>query len=310
MLTLEEKQAVRKLRSKKLASILKVQSTVLKEVQDFMHQKKVIQLLPVMLSPITDPLNHSVFDGEVECYGEKLQLTKSMILHKQLSLLGGMDAIYIISPNIRIEKEEKRETGRHLMEFSQIDFEFRGKTYLEIMRFTEELYSRIYVRVMRECSKELSFLGRRLRTPEFPLKIYDSKKLEQTFGKEWESKLSESIFEPVWVLNHEREFYDKEHPSKPFTYLNYDLIYPEGYGEGLSGAEREYEYKRIIARMKRNKMAPNGYDSYLKVAKAKLLEPSAGAGLGVERLVRYLTGQPRIEDVAPFAKLPGGKFVF
>ena len=45
---------------------------------------------------------------------------------------------------------------------------------------------------------------------------------------------------PFWVICHKREFYDKEDPERPGHYLNYDLIWPEGFGEALSG-----EYLKI-----------------------------------------------------------------
>ncbi|MFH0971983.1 MAG: amino acid--tRNA ligase-related protein, partial [Candidatus Micrarchaeota archaeon] len=128
MIGREVQMAVGKLKSEKLASALRIQSVVLQEVHRFMQKRGVLQLLPVMISPITDPLNHSVMDGEISYYDDKLQLTKSMILHKQLSLIGSSNAIYIISPNVRLETMDKGSTGRHLLEFTQVDFEIKGST--------------------------------------------------------------------------------------------------------------------------------------------------------------------------------------
>ncbi|HLC48593.1 MAG TPA: asparagine synthetase A [Candidatus Norongarragalinales archaeon] len=310
MIGREMQIVVEKLQSAKLTAILKVQSCVMQEVHDYMHEKGLLQLMPVIISPITDPLNHSVLEGEICYYDEKLQLTKSMILHKQLSLLGDREGIYIISPNVRLEPKERGATGRHLLEFTQVDFELKGKKAGDVMVFMEELYGRIFAKVRKECSAELELLGRSLKTPNFPLKKFDSAELKRTLGSDWEKVVSKTAVDPIWVTNHEREFYDKEDPQRPFTYLNYDIVYPEGFGEGLSGAERENEYAQILSRMQRNKMDLGPYSAYLEVARAGLLQPSAGAGFGVERLVRYLCGTSRIEEVAPFAKVPGGKFIF
>ncbi|MFH1750854.1 MAG: asparagine synthetase A [Candidatus Micrarchaeota archaeon] len=310
MVKTEMQIAVSKLGSSKLTAILRVQSAVMQEVHDYMHENGMLQLMPVMISPITDPLNHSVLDGEISYYGEKLQLTKSMILHKQLSLLGARDGIYVVSPNVRLEKKERGSTGRHLLEFTQVDFELKGKKVADVMAFVERLLGRIYARVSKDCASDLSILGRSLKSPVFPLKVYDSIALKRMLGPDWEGSISKSASDPIWVTNHEREFYDKEDPSRPNTYLNYDLIYPEGFGEALSGAEREHGHGQILERMRRNRMDLRPYCAYLDVAKAGLLPPSAGAGFGVERLVRYLCGARHIEEVAPFAKVPGGKFVF
>ena len=303
-------KAVTKLQSNRLTAILKVQSAMMQEVHDYMHEKGLLQLMPVMISPITDPLNHSVLEGEISYYGDKLQLTKSMILHKQLSLLGDREGVYIVSPNVRLEPMERGATGRHLLEFTQVDFELKGKKAADVMEFMEALYARIFAKVKKECAQELAFLGRTLKTPHFPMKKFDSAELKRTLGSDWEKMVSKTAGDPIWVTNHEREFYDKEDLDRPFTYLNYDVIYPEGFGEGLSGAEREHEHPRILERMHRNKMELGPYGAYLEVAKAGLLSPSAGAGFGVERLVRFLCGAKHIEEVAPFAKVPGGKFVF
>jgi asparaginyl-tRNA synthetase len=109
---------------------------------------------------------------------------------------------------------------------------------------------------------------------------------------------------PFWAISHKREFYDREDPEKPGTYLNYDLIYPEGFGEALSGAEREHEYPRIMARISRDALEQGRYAPYLEFAKSGLV-PSAGGGFGVERLVRFLSGAPHVGDVQLFRRVPG-----
>ncbi|MFA6035931.1 MAG: asparagine synthetase A [Candidatus Micrarchaeia archaeon] len=293
-----------------LKAALSVQTELMKSVHDQMYEQGVVQLMPVMMSPITDPLNHSVFDAEIKYGDARLHLTKSMILHKQLALSGGLDAIYIVSPNVRLEMPEKGKSGRHLLEFVQVDFELKGRSMEQAMRFSEKMLAGAIGAVVKKRKKELDALGRELKVPEAPFKSFSTHELEKEHGAEWEKALSEASKEPVWVTSHEREFYDREEPGKQFTYRNYDVIYPEGFGEGLSGAEREWEYGRLVERMKRKKMDLAPYSAYLEVARRGKLVPSAGAGFGVERLVRYCCGLKHIEQVAPFAKVPGRPMVF
>lgn len=289
--------------------ILKIQTSAVKALTDFLYKKQVLQLMPVMLSPVTDPLCHSVYDASVKYMGQELKLTKSMLLHKQLAVVpGGVSKIFVLSPNIRLEKENCKDTGRHLIEFSQLDIEFRDCTKEEFMKFTEEMVVYAIKRVKKECVKELKMLKRELKVPKTPFKVYESKDFKVSISKA-EAELSASSTEPFWILDHEREFYDRE-DKKGGYYHNYDLVWPEACGEALSGAEREFEHKEIIRKMKQRKMDIKPYAAYLKLAKKSVLKPTAGGGLGVERFVRYLSGKKDIKDVSLFPRRPGEKVLF
>lgn len=294
-----------KMRGVPLSAALKVQSEVLRATTAFLHGRGFVQLLPVMISPITDPLNHAVVEAGADYYGSKFQFTRSMILHKQLAVGSAAEKLFILSPNVRLESPSTRDSGRHLLEFSQVDFEWRSASQEQVMRLTEEMFSLVFSSVAQSCAEPLRALGRRVRVPRLPFETYWAPELEAKYGPDWEALLSKSVLEPVWVLDHAREFYDKEDPSRPGHYRNYDVVYPEGFGEGLSGAEREWELGRILERMRRKGMDVAPYAPYLEAAKQGLLQPSAGAGFGVERMVRFLCGFRRIEECTLFAKVPG-----
>jgi asparaginyl-tRNA synthetase len=142
----------------------------------------------------------------------------------------------------------------------------------------------------------LEVLGRELKVPSKPFKIYRYSEILEKFGSD--GALSAKEKEPFWIVDIKREFYDKEDENNTDHFLNYDLILPEGYGEVLSGGEREHKYERIIKRMK--ELEKDGRDyltfkNYLEVAKMGLLKPSAGGGIGVERLLRFLCGKRHIK---------------
>jgi asparaginyl-tRNA synthetase len=127
--------------------------------------------------------------------------------------------------------------------------------------------------------------------------------LESRFSKGWESELPHSIREPVWVTNMPREFYDYEDADSG-RWDNYDLILP-GYGEVLSGGRREWEYRKIIGKMERDGVRKESYRVLLKLAKEGRLRPSAGGGIGVERLVSWMADAKHIGEVQPFPRVPG-----
>ncbi len=293
-------------RSEALRRALRVQATILDSSREFLRSQGFVEILPVIISPITDPLTDYRVRGEVECYGFKYQITKSMIFHKQMALLAH-PRIFCFSPNVRIEAVERQNSGKHLIEFVQLDLEVKEASREEIMRLGEELFRAIVVAVKEKCREELAFFGRSLSIPESPFDRITYREAEAKYGPEFEEKLSSSRTAPFWVVDFPlegREFYDREDLSRPGILVDMDLYYPEGYGEALSGGEREYQLERICQRIKQKGIQLEAFALYLEVAKRGLY-PSAGFGIGIERLTRYLCGLKQIELTRLFAKLPG-----
>ncbi len=293
----------------KLLAALRVQSRALEEVDRVFRSRGFIELMPLVLSTTTDPLGPDpagsvVATPRIDYQGQELVLTQSMILHKQALIASGLDRFYIVSPNVRLERSDRGSTGRHLFEFSQVDFEVAHGTMQEVMSLVEEVLVSTIIAVSRDCKPELSLWGRTLRVPTRPFKVFTTHELEAKHGPDWEAVASAEAAEPFWVTCHKREFYDAEDPDRPGHYRNYDLIYPEGFGEALSGAEREWEYRRIVERIRRDGIPLDKYEPFLEMAK-RGLRPSAGAGFGVERLTRFLVGARHVGDVQPFRRVPG-----
>lgn len=305
------KDAVAHIRSEKLKHILVVQSAALKAIHDYMYKHGVVQAMPIILSPETDPLNHPHFAASVEYYGQKLHLMKSMILHKQLSLLNeGIDKIYFMSPNVRLEEGKLKETGRHLFEFTQVDIELREKTKKDFIQFVDRMLASIFKFVRQECSEDLEALGRTLAQPKLPLKVYESEELLRKHGEHFERIASEKAKDPFWITNFRREFYDREDKDRKGYYHNYDVFWPEGFGEALSGGEREWEHAEIVRKMNERNTNLKNFETYLTVSSQGLIPKTVGGGLGIERMVRFLTGQKHIRDVTLFPRVPGEKIIF
>jgi len=73
----------------------------------------------------------------------------------------------------------------------------------------------------------------------------------------------------------------------------------------LSGSEREYQYEKIVYKMERDGVDKKKYEYLLKLAKEGKLIPSAGGGIGIERLLRWITKRKHIAEVQPFPRIPG-----
>ncbi|MFA5995070.1 MAG: amino acid--tRNA ligase-related protein [Patescibacteria group bacterium] len=57
-------------------------------------------------------------------------------------------------------------------------------------------------------------------------------------------------------------------------------------------------------------MDKSAYEIYLDLAKEKLIPQTAGAGFGLQRLLRYLTGIRTMEQVVLFPRSPREPIIF
>ncbi|MBN1785624.1 MAG: asparagine synthetase [Candidatus Methanofastidiosa archaeon] len=295
-----------RLSSRDLQIAMKVHTHVRRYLGDYLFKEGFTEIPPVILSPMTDPLNHPTLDPVFSCYGYRYQLTKSMIFHKQLALLN-QPKIFCFSPNLRFEPTERAESGRHLFEFTQLDLEIRDARREDAMALLEGMYTGLMAYSKKELASELKEMGRDLKVPKSPFKKISYAEAYEQYGASFESDLSKEMYEPFWIIDiplSAREFYDYEDPEQEGILRDMDLIYPEGFGEASSGGEREYEHHRIVERIQKKEQDVNDYEILLEMA-SKGLYASAGFGIGIERLVRYICGFSRIEAAAMFPKIPG-----
>jgi len=303
---LDPLQMIQDLDSKRKRAILSVQTKALSVMTTELVRMGFEWILPVTLAKSTDPLwpdpGASIEKRvEFEIYGENVRTMQSMIIHKLVLASLGPEKFFIISPNIRIETRKRAQTGSHLYEFTQLETEISGAKTRDVFRVYEDLI-KATVKAVRDDVSELR--ETELSVPETPFEVHCRKELEEKYGKEWEEIASEKASDPFWLTDIPREFYDYQDEATG-TWRNYDLFLPEGYGEVISGAEREYEYSKIVRKLERDGVKKDDYAFLLNLAKDGKLKPSAGAGLGLERFVAYVCGVKHVAEVQPFPRIPG-----
>lgn len=295
---------------KRKRCISKVMTHVLNHLTCKFVNSRFEWMLPVVFSKSTDPLWPDLGASlekciEVEIYGETVRTMLSMIVHKMVACSLAYPKLFTLSPNVRVEGMEKANSGRHAYEFTQLDFEVRNATSKEIRSLVEELICGLISSLKKAMKEDLIYLGRYdgLRVPETSFRVYDRNKLENKHGGDWESQLTLKMYDPVWVTNIPREFYDFEEFEEG-RWDNYDLLLPK-YGEVLSGARREWKYSKIARKMERDNVKKGNYELLLKLAREGRIKPSAGAGIGIERLVSWIVGAKHIGETQSFPKIPG-----
>jgi len=290
-------------------AIFEIETEILRVMTSKLVDRGFNWILPVMLAKSTDPLWPDSAASiekriELEIYGENVKTMQSMIVHKRVLVSLGPEKFFILSPNIRIENRARAKTGWHLYEFTQLEIEIAHGKMEEVFKIFEDLIETSIIAVKEKLQEELRMLGRDVSIPETPFKVHKARELQEEYGEHWEEAVSTKLRNPIWVTDLPREFYDYQ-DERTGTWQNFDLVLPEGYGEVISGAEREYEYMKILRKLERDGLRKEEYEPLLRLAKDGRLKPSAGAGLGIERFVGYVCGVKHVAEVQPFPRVPG-----
>jgi len=308
-------------REDKYKLIFRIQATILESLRDFLNSRGFVEVLAPIIGPVTDPGIRGAKQATVDFYGMEYKVMSSAILYKQY-MAASLGKIYFLSPNIRLEPNDSVFTGRHLVEFYQLDLEIYGATYLEVMDLAEEMIIHVLRSVRDIHGKDLEDkLGRVLIEPRRPFRRYTHRDAVDLVNKlgcpnpqgaevrwECEKLLSAYHDNPFFIMEYakgSRGFYDMEDPSRPGILRDFDLLYPEGFGEAISGAEREYEPTKVLARIREGGEDPNKYRWYLEMLRELYPLRTAGFGIGIERLTRYVCGLRAIWEARPYPKLPG-----
>lgn len=305
----------------RLGAAMRVQNGLLTAARAFLAAEGLTELLLPIIGPVTDPGVRGSKQVDLDYYGYRYKLMTSGILYKQVSLLG-FGAIFTVAPNVRMEPLETATTHRHLAEFHQLDVEIADASRDHVMDLAERLLAAMIEHVVTERRDDLHELGtdparltwtggldrvphteavatlRRFGHPQDPATEIDWRA---------EELLSAQRDEPFFVTDYpkgSRGFYDRESRSVPGVLRNFDLLAPGGYGELASGGEREAAYERVITRMRESGENPAKYGWYLDAVRDGI-PASAGFGIGVERLTRYVAGLDAAWQASPYPKVPG-----
>ncbi len=308
------------LRSPLLMKVVKLQQYILWYAREFLYKKGFTELLPPIASVVSDPGLRGARKLKTKLYGMEYELTSSVIMYKQSSV-AVFEKIFFVARNIREEPAENIRTGRHLVEFTQLDIEYALATIDDVMALAEELLKYVTEKLAREHDELVYSINKEFTVfkPPFPRIRYDEaleivKKLG--YSVEWgrelsheaETALAEYYGSPVWITNFpvvSRGFYYLPDEEDPKYNRDFNLILPHGYGEVIDGGEREYRYSELVERIKAIGESLEKYSWFLDLVLKGGIPPSAGWGLGVERLTRYVAGLKHIALATAFPKLPG-----
>jgi asparaginyl-tRNA synthetase len=312
-------------RTRRMVSISKIRSSILKFAREWFVKNDWIEVTPPIIVKGAVEGGSTLF--KVKYFDEEVFLSQSSQLYLE-AMIFSLGPVWSLTPSFRAERSR---TIRHLAEFLHLEAEAPWVEKLEdILRVQEELISYIVQNIIKERSDEFAILKRDINdlkrvevpfdrlsyekaieilhsnAPEVLEKESNSSGVERgiDLNIDSERELTKNATKPTFVVGypiHVKPFYVKEDPNCKGRGLAVDMLAPQGFGEITSGGLREDNITSIIRRMKQEGLDPSIYEWYLDLRRYGSV-PHGGFGLGIERLVRWITKVEDIKDVVLFPR--------
>jgi len=297
------------LRSRKLSQTLRVSSEVFKAIREFYYSKKYTEFQSPIFTKADCEGGSTLF--EVPYFGKKgVYLSQSWQLHAEAAIFG-LEKIFTIAPAFRAEKSR---TIRHLSEYWTAEAEVAYMDFEAMMKEEEELILYVVKHVLKHCKRELEELGRDTKDLEKlkgPFKKIKYEDVLKELGKKWghditdkeERELVKKYGKPIFITHFPRDmkaFYMKVDPKDSRVVFGADLLIP-GVGEVIGGSERISDLEELMESIKIFKLKKEDYQWYIDLRKYGTV-PHSGYGIGLGRLIMWITGSKHIMDTVAFPR--------
>ena len=267
-------------------------------------------------------------DFSKDFFGRETFLTVSGQLNVEAYCLA-LSKVYTFGPTFRAENSN---TSRHLAEFWMVEPEIAFAGLSEICDLSQALLRYLCQAVLNEHPDDLAFFNQFVDTgciarlehmanADFEIMTYTQAILHLqnadkrfdypvTWGLDLQSEHERYLAEefckkPVILTDYPKDikgFYMRQNDDGK-TVAAMDVLAP-GIGEIIGGSQREERLEILDMRMDDCGLNKDHYQWYRDLRRYGTV-PHAGFGLGLERLVSYVTGVNNVRDVIPFPRTPG-----
>jgi asparaginyl-tRNA synthetase len=332
-------------RTNTFGAIARVRNRVCRSIHDFFQEEGFLYIHPPIITAsdcegagqmfkVTTldleqpPRQGGKVDYGQDFFGRPSFLTVSGQLEAEIFACA-LGKVYTFGPTFRAENSN---TSRHLAEFWMVEPEMAFFELADNMDLAERFLKRIFRDCLEHAPEDMQFFNERIdkTVGETLRSIVDSRfvRLSYTEAVAILEKSGQTFEFPVeWgrdlQAEHERflteqEFkcpvilYDYPKTIKAFymrlndddrTVRAMDVLVPK-VGEIIGGSQREERLEVLERRMRDQGLEPESYWWYLDLRRYGTV-PHSGFGLGLERVIQFVTGMGNIRDCVPFPRTPG-----
>lgn len=306
------------LRSSKQRAILKIRDEIFFSLTSFLRKENFVRIDTPIFQPVSCEDTSELF--EVDYFGEKTYLTQSGQLYCEAAEYA-LGRTYDFGPVFRAEKSKTR---KHLIEFWMMDAELPFTNLEGLMDFEEQLLKQLISDVLKNCKQELKVLERDTsllsKVTSKPFARLKHKEVISILNEKFQANLNElddigapeeemlaklydvPVFISEWPAEIKAFYMPKFKDGNLERVRAVDLVAPEGAGELMGGAEREFNYNKLLQVLQEKKYRFKDYEWYMDLRKYGSI-PHSGFGIGLERTVRYITGIKHIRETIPFPRM-------
>ncbi|MDZ7835830.1 MAG: asparagine--tRNA ligase [Alkalibacterium sp.] len=304
------------LRSTKQHAIMQVRNEIIRATYEFYNNEGFVKIDPPILTGNAAENTTELF--QTKYFDRDAFLSQSGQLYMEAAAMA-MGRVFSFGPTFRAEKSKTR---RHLIEFWMMEPEMAFMDHDDSLEVQEKYVAYLVQSVLDNCDHELDILERdkellkKYTELPYPRVSYDEavdllqkNDFDVTWGEDFgspeETFIAEQYDKPVFIVNYPKAikpFYMKRHPERDDVVLCADMIAPEGYGEIIGGSQREDDYETLRQEIVDFGLNVADYEWYLDLRRYGSV-PHSGFGLGLERMVTWLSGTEHIREAIPFPRL-------
>lgn len=306
-------------------------------IRDFMNDHGYLEVETPVLQPIHGGAAARPFETFHNTLDMKLYLRIANELYLKRLIVGGFDGVYEFAKDFRNEGMSRF----HNPEFTQVELYVAYKDYFWMMDFMEELVEKIAINLHGDTKVKVGgnvinfqrpwkrftmfeaiehFTGIDISEMDEPQLRETAKSLkvgvDETMGK---GKIIDEIFgekcegqliQPTFITDYPEEMspLTKKHRSKPGLVERFEAIcngkeIMNAYSELNDPVDQRARFEEQLELAKRGDVEAMALDEDFLKALEYGMPPTAGVGLGIDRLTMIMTNSNSIQDVLFFPQM-------